>query len=303
MQIKRESILHTQGESILQTKIILFFVLLIILHIIFGITASALAWNADLTDEEKKMPEAKYYNPTFADFPQDVTNALLNGPIDREDVLDFENAADLQNGGYQKVENGYRLLDDDTGYVAVKTDFPGATGDMVYWWFWWHGFKDIRYKIWCPGKHYGVKIKDLFRANNRFLSYRERVENNTIYSTEDVGMGIQTLAIIFVPPEEFGFDPSQFKKQRIEAVICVEVGLMIAGINIDHSYMVHVWRKTPTGLELRSRFWLGKKLQCLWLRQLIFTEKTLRDMLSHCALEYNHLAGFLPEIYNEFGRR
>lgn len=285
--------MQTRGKSL--------FIILTILLTSFAITASVWAWNAGLTHEESRMPEAKYYNPAFADMPDEVAAALAHGPIDAEDVLDFENAADLQKPGYQNVENGYRLLDDGTGYVAVKTDFPGATGDMIYWWFWWHGYKDIRYKIWCPGYHYGVKIKDLSRANNPFLSYKKRIENNTIYSTENVGMGIQTLAIKFVPPEEFGFDQSQFKYQGIEAVLCVEVGLMIGGINVEHSYMCHVFRKTRNGLELRSRFWLGKMLQCLWLRELIFTEKTLRDMLKHCSLEYNHLAGFLPEIYDEFG--
>jgi hypothetical protein len=288
----------------MQTKSKSLFLVLLILLMSFGITSSAWAWwNAELTYEESIMPEARYYNPVFADLPEEVTAALLQGPIAMEDVLDFENAADLQKSGYQNVENGYRQLDDDTGYVAVKTDFPGATGNMIYWWFWWHGYKNIRYKIWCPGSHYAVKIKDLLRANNPFLSYRKRIENNTINSTENVGMGIQTLAIKFVPPEEFGFDPSQFKDQGIEAVRCVEVGLMVAGVNIEHSYMCHVWRKTANGLELRSRFWLGKKLQCKLLRQQIFTEHTLRDMLKHCALEYNHLAGFLPEIYYEFGPR
>jgi hypothetical protein len=274
----------------------------VVLFLMLFSPVASQAWKADLTDEELKMPEAKYYNPVFVDFPEDVVSALVQGPLEREDVLDFENTADLQQTGHGKADYGYRLLEDGTGYVAVKTDFPGASGDMIYWWFWWHGYKDIRYKIWCPGAHYAVKIKDLFRANNWLLPYRERIENNTIYSTENVGMGIQTLAIHFVPPEKFGFDPSQFKRQGIEAVLCVEVGLMIAGVNIPHSYMVHVWQKTPHGLELRSRFWLGKMLPYKWMRQLIFSEKTLKDMLFHCALEYNHLAGFLPDIYREFGR-
>jgi len=274
----------------------------VILLMKFFSSAASRAWNADLTDDERKMPEAKYYNPVFSDFPEDVVTALMQGPLDREDVLDFENVADLQKAGHKKADYGYRLLEDGTGYVAVKTDFPGVTGDRIHWWFWWHGYKDIRYKIWCPGAHYAVKIKDLFRANHPSLSYRERMENNTIYSTEDVGMGIQTLAIHFVPPEKFGFDPSQFKRHGIEAVLCAEVGLMIAGADIKHSYMVHVWRKTSDGLELRSRFWLGKMLPYQWMRQWIFSAKTLKDMLFHCALEYNHLAGFLPDIYREFGR-
>ncbi len=282
-----------KARTLLQLAVILFLMLLV--------PVLSRAWNAELTDEEITMPEAKYYNPVFADLPDEVVTALVQGPLDREDVLDFENVADLQRIGHEKADYGYRLLEDGSGYVAVRTEFPGATGDMIYWWFWWHGYKNIRYKIWCPGAHYAVKIKDLARANNWFLPYRERTENNTIYSTEDVGMGVQTLAIHFVPPEKFGFDPSQFKRQGIEAVLCVEVGLMIAGINIEHSYMVHVWRKSPNGLELRSRFWLGKMLPYKWMRQLIFSNKTLRDMLFHCALEYNHLAGFLPEIYREFG--
>jgi len=279
---------------------LLFFMIVFTIFSAAGCIEEDNRYSAGLTQEELAMPEARYYDPDFAALPQEVTDALAQGPMDEADALSFRDAYKLQEPGYHNVENGYALLDNDVGYVAVKTDFPGATGNMIYWWFWWHGYKDIRYKIWCPGYHYATIIKDLARMNNPSLSYRERVENNTIYSVEDVGMGVQKLAIKFVPPETFGFNPSRFKMNGIEAVLCVEVGLMIGNLNVEHSYMCHVWRKKGDGLELRSRFWLGKKLQSRLLRQLIITEDTVRDMVFHCSLEYNHLAGFLPEIYNEF---
>jgi len=49
------------------------------------------------------------------------------------------------------------MLHDESGYVAVRTRFPGCTAEMIDWWFTWaKKEEDIRYKIWYPGAHYSM---------------------------------------------------------------------------------------------------------------------------------------------------
>jgi hypothetical protein len=262
--------------------------------------ANGFAYYAGLTPLEKLKPEARYYNSTFAPLPDEVEEAFSNGPISSDQVLDIEDINDLLNPGYLEVENGYILNADGTGFVAVRTDFPDATGDMIHWWFWWHAYRNVRYKIWCPGDHYAISFHNEGQMNNPFLSYEQRYLNNPQYPVEDTGTGIRWLSIRFVPPEDFGFDTSKFNEMGIEAVICGVVGDRIAGLTINHTYMVHLFRRTADGLELRSRFWVGKALKSEALRKLMITENIVKKLGLHCSTEYNHLSEFLPDIYAEF---
>lgn len=255
---------------------------------------------SSLTNDEKNMPEAMYYNTEFTPLKTEVQMAFSGGPIDCSKSLQYEDLNYLLEPGYLEVENGYCLNDDGTGFVAVRNVFPGATAEMVQWWFWWHANKNIRYKIWCPGAHYEISVKDSDQANNMALSYEERRVGNIHYPLEDVGSGIDHLSIRFVSPEDFGFDISKFGENGIEAVICGVVGYIIAGVTVEHTYMSHVFRKNGDGLELRSRFWLGKAINSEGLRNLALKEDTAKNLGTHCAREFSHLSEFLPEIYEEF---
>jgi phloretin hydrolase len=256
--------------------------------------------NSKLTTKEKKMPESKYYNPEFAPLPSDVEAAFLSGPIDSADALQFEDINDLFEPGYLAVENGFCLNPDGTGFVAVKTYLPGATADMIQWWFWWHANKNIRYKIWCPGDHYAISVENEEQQNNKALTYEQRRVDNIHYPYEDTGSGVLELSIHFVSPETFGIDTSKFDEMGIEAVVCGIVGYMIGEVPLQHTKMIHVFRKYGNGLELRSRFWPGIVLPSVELRQLAITQDVVEDLAYHCSLEYNHLAEFLPRIYQEF---
>ncbi|PKN53177.1 MAG: hydrolase [Deltaproteobacteria bacterium HGW-Deltaproteobacteria-13] len=263
--------------------------------------AALLGLHAELTEQEMRQPEAKYYNPAFSPLSPDVQAAISGGPADCNRALKFENINDLLKPGYLDIENGYCLNPDDgTGFVAVKTDFPGATADMIHWWFWWHAYPDIRYKIWCPGDHYAIGIKNKQQAGNPALTYEQRYVNNTQFPYEDTGNGIFKLSIHFVPPEAFGFNTGKFEEAGIAAMVCARVGYMVGDLNIEHTYMCHEFRKTHNGLELRSRFWPGKALPGVALRKLAITEDVVKGLASHNAHEYSHLAEFLPEIYGEF---
>ena len=108
------------------------------------------------------------------------------------------------------------------------------------------------------------------------------------------------LSIRFMSPEDFGFDTTRFEEAGVEAVICGIVGYMIAGVKVEHTYMTHIFRRLGDGLEIRSRFWLGKAIGLAELRKLAITEGVARDLGYHCAYEYSHLSEFLPAIYEEF---
>jgi len=258
------------------------------------------ALNAELTLEEASMPEAKYYSDDFIPVPDEVMDGLALGSVPEDKTLPFDEINSMTQPGYLELENGYSLLEDGTAYVAVRTDFPGATGEMIYWWFRWHAMKDIRYKIWCPGAHYAISVEDMDQLTNERLSDKQSFLRNPQYPVEDIGPGPMTLSIRFVPPEQFGFKPATFRKNGVAAVICGVVGFRAGQMTIEHTNMCHVFRKKGDGLELRSRFWLGKRLNTPNLKKLIITEDLAMDMFLHCSQEFNHLAGFLPDIYNEF---
>jgi len=256
---------------------------------------------AELTDEEKTMPEAKYYSTDFVPVPDEVMDAVANGPADPAKALPLKDINQLLKPGYLAMENGYALLDDNTAYVAARTDMPGVTRDMIHWWFWWHALKDVRYKIWDPGAHYAISVEDLARYTDESVPIEKRYLNNRHFPVEDIGTGAMNLSIEFMSPEAFGFNTSLFKAYGIEAVVCGVVGFKVGETVVEHSYMCHIFRKKGDGVELRSRFWLGKKFNYPRLRKVVINEDLALNMMMHCSQEFNHLAGILPAVYAEFG--
>jgi hypothetical protein len=185
---------------------------------------------------------------------------------------------------------------------------------MLDWWFSWHALEDLRYKIWYPGSHAGTGVNDPERLKNKSLPLRERYWNTTHYPIEDVGIGREKLAIQFMPPEEFGFDTARFKAANVSTAICTRVGS--ENKKADHTDMCHFVRKVEGGVEMRSRFWIGRRIKVRmfagrspvnriantgFIRRMVIPRNTPWQMSRHCAQEYNNLAQILPDLYREFG--
>jgi hypothetical protein len=94
-------------------------------------------------------------------------------------------------------------------------------------------------------------------------------------------------------------------------VIAGRVGLSIAPIAFG--WLTHQVRATDSGAEMRSRFFLNHLEHLDLPGQAIATPPADRaplgeggpknlgvGLLSHCAVEMNHLASFLPALYEEF---
>ena len=265
------------------------------------------SWHAYLTAEEINHPLAKYWYKRAPVNPQ-VLAALENEPLDESEVLRWEDRRKLLDPGYLPAENGWRRMKDGSGYVAVKTFFPGASAEMIDWWFEWaQEEEDIRYKIWYPGAHYAMSQAPTPGAPD--YENPKPYWGKSRFPVEDVGIGVAQLRLDFVSPSEFGFE----SLPEDTTMLAVRVGA--ANGILKTTDMIHYIRPVEGGVEMRSRFWMARDLEGMsggagilaffvdnqFFKRLILPDKLPRELALHCANEYSQLASFLPELYAQYG--
>lgn len=107
-------------------------------------TVSEKKYPLTLTREETNHPLAKYYNQVATVSDEIIAEIKLKP---QEGGVKFKNINDILNSESSGFETGYTFLEDNVGYVAVNTQFPGATPERLDWWFDWVGYDPVRYKI------------------------------------------------------------------------------------------------------------------------------------------------------------
>lgn len=264
-------------------------------------------WHAYLTEEELRHPLAKYWF-TKAEVSQSVLEALAGPPLETSDVLAWEDRADLLSADMQSAQTGWSSFEDGSGYVAVNTFFPGATAEMIDWWFEWaQQEEDIRYKIWYPGAHYAMSQ----RPTEGAPAYKNAKPywGMSRFPVEDVGVGIARLRLDFVAPSEFGFDELPMGS----TMLAVQVGLPNGLLKTTD--MIHYVRSVEGGVEMRSRFWIAREFEAMAdglgvaaalannsvVKRRLVPKNLARELALHCANEYSQLASFLPELYEQYG--
>lgn len=233
------------------------------------------------------------------------------------ELADF--ADSLERPGYASLETGWTVVDGKT-YVAVRTDMPGVTAAMWDWWFGWHSTESARYKLWYPDAHQFTAIGQ-DRSADRALTDRQRYVDNVSYVDEYIGGRLQRLAIRFFDPRSLGFEDRPGWTH-----ICARVGY--SNLPVVFGWLVHQIPPTEDGSQMRSRFCLNDPaildlprgaqttgggtrpltmVRRLGLQRLDarLTSRALPstigpDLLFHCAKEMNHLASFLPQLYEAF---
>jgi hypothetical protein len=238
----------------------------------------------------------KFFNPEMAPLPRHIVEALEHGPQADQVLLGFDDASTLLDDGYQQTENGYGRLRDGGIQASVRTDMPGVTPAMWDWWFGWHGSDSRRYKLWHPRAHASAHWAD-DNADGHYVGRISIIE-------EYLGSAYTKAAIAFVEPSKFGLT-------RLGDGVAVCARLGSTEIPVDVGWFIHHVRPTPDGSEMRSRFWMGgrhvgvrkgNRLTDAAVRPV--ADRQLpdpRDLMVHCAQEMNHLAGFLPTLYEHFG--
>ena len=263
-----------------------------------------------LRSELRGRSYERFFRWEMDPLPAEVEDALRSGPSSPTSVLPRDEVDQLLEPGYLAMENGYARSDDGMIQVAVRTDFPRATGAMIDWWFGWHGVETERYKLWHPQAHLFTQNR-FPRPDDAGMPDRARYVGNTSYVDEYIGPAIQRLAIRFMEPREFGFTEEGFEKAGVSTAVCARVGF--SDFPVDTGYLVHLMRETDAGCEMRSRFWLGdlrvrsfppgnavdRLLDNPSLRRRLAPDRLGAHLLVHCAEEMNHLASFLPDLFEQ----
>ncbi|KAF4774077.1 PhlG protein [Colletotrichum scovillei] len=219
-----------------------------------------------------------------------------------EGILPITESRRLLEPGYHAHENGWRSLPDGTAYVTSRTRFPGSTGDMVRWWFWWHSVEPERYALWFPYDHLAARSTYADRLHRTDLSHTQKWLGSTHRVTEFIGATKMTVNIHFVDPAQYGLPWEELKAAGYEAAVCAELrdGLVS---NLKIGDFLHLWRKTEDGLELRI---MGMKVGIDYLAGALgFKHRMAGDNIAyehfiHDQTEFTNLASFLPGLYADY---
>lgn len=232
-----------------------------------------------------------------------VVAALDSGPIDPVDALRVAELSALLDPGYHRAETGFCTFEDGRGYVAVLTKMPGVTAEMLDWWFDWHPHDPLRYRIWFPQAHFDIRFEPATAAGDKPFY-------NTIHHPiEDVGLGRDRIRIEFLDPVEFGFPVGSVPSEGCATIVCGFAG--DDRRRVRHTKMCHFAREAGDGLELRSRFWIGERIEFYaaagravnpLLNTALVRSKAVpagapEALARHCAQEYSNLAAILPELW------
>jgi hypothetical protein len=161
--------------------------------------------------------------------------------------------------------------------------------------------------LWHPRAHIDNGTRDM-RGDDPGLTDREKYMT-THYVTEYIGNNLEKIKITFFEPEKLFGEAADLRAGGTTALVCGRVELQSAPIAIG--WIIHQIREQDDCTEMRSRFWLGPPeisgsrnsdprnwlLRSRLLQRIVMPADLGRDMLEHCAMEMNHLAGFLPRLY------
>jgi len=233
----------------------------------------------------------------------------LERPMDPADAVRLPDLDRLLDPNPLAVESGWCVLPDGVGYVAVRTEMPDVTGEMVDWWFDWHPRDESRYRAWHPKAHIanGIERGGVARAKAHWGAVHRPVE--------DIGTGVVRARIAFRSPTEIGFSTDALHDPRVATIVCGYAG--DEDRHVQHTVMAHVFLHAEEGVVLRSRFWLGAALRpylpaalavpASWamnnrrVRAMALPKDAPRALARHCAEEFTNLGSLLPELYRRFG--
>lgn len=261
-----------------------------------------------LFPEEEKMPLAKYFYNYEVKMPTPLEMQIINaGPMKLEDAILPENFTDLlKPTGYDKVEMGYCMFPDGSGYVATyRVRPPHISGEMERWYRNWRNLKsrsmvpghgNLRYKIWLPADHF----------DHYYVNWIDGTDG--VFTTESLDLGegdrlYNTIRHQF-DVRDFGVTEEQLQELKDADINFNGKGSWESFDEPGSHLCLSITRPCPWGgVETRSREWIGwRPVNGKLVRDesTYCTEEYLRKVVIHTLVEWNHLYTFLPDLYAEY---
>ena len=262
-----------------------------------------------LFPEEEKMPLAKYFYNYPLHAPTPVEMQIINqlNPMNPEDAILPENFMDLLKPyGYDKIELGYCMFPDGSGYVATyRVRPPHISGEMERWYRNWRNLKsksmvpghgNLRYKIWNYADHF----------DHYYVNWQDGSDG--IHTTESLDLGggdrmYDTIRHQF-DLKDFGLTDEKMKELK-------DAGCQLTGKGSYETFdepgthlCLSYSRPCPLGgIETRSREWIGwRPVNGKLVRDpsTKCSEEYLKKVVIHTLVEWEHLYTFLPDLYAEY---
>jgi hypothetical protein len=261
----------------------------------------------ELATEEKKLPLAKYWEKYPLLMPPPLHRQLLDaGPMKLEDAVPAERWLDLlQIEGYRKVEYGYCMMPDSSGYyVEYYLTPPAVKREMRAWFGKWVNIKsksmvpgqgNLRYKLWCPVDHW----------DHKFVNGTDGSDGIWAFGTLDLGKSgakngsAETSHSINL--RDYGL--TEKRENELKEAGCA-VRAVYEEVEGGHHLVLSLTRPCPFGgTETLSHEWIGwyaKDGKIVRDEGTPVSEGYLKNVLEHNVVEHMHLPRFLPELYAEY---
>lgn len=278
----------------------------------------------ELTPEEEAKRYSKIFYKPLADIPQKDLDVINSDPCDPKLALRIEDRDQLLLPGYLPIETGYCQFEDGSSFAATKVDFPGATPEMFDWWFNWHPLEPLRYAMWSPNAHMTISAQtpDGHRDSSGY-PLKTRNYGKVHFPVEGFRYDVASPAMIqFLSPADFGLDPLKVAVSPVKSMFLADLFILGGGVSFSDTeekkqevdlsakspfnVFFHTVRTVEGGCELRSRYWIGKtivngKPVHVDFPEGMDTERFAWENCRHSLTEYNNLASFLPQLYEEMG--
>ncbi len=258
-------------------------------------------------EQSKARSYYKYYSKEFAAVPKEKLDFLKAPYRKMEDGLDINDRNKLFEPGYLPDEQGIFPTAQGGAVVANRTFFPGSNGEMLQWWFGWHGVDPLRYAIWDPYDHYDLEISFADRAKilDPATPIPQKCYDVLHVVTESLVMGDAPVPLYlwFSDPAKLGYDASKIFTEACSFMVCANVEIKTPMGHLP-VVMTHMARDIEGGCELRTRFWMGYNIingqaQYLMPGGASFPQKVCEELLSHNFNEFTNLSVLLPQVYAE----
>lgn len=251
-----------------------------------------------LTDEEKKLPYAKYYYREMAPIPEEKLRVWKGAAADPALATPFEKRNDFLA---DKVELsiGFTVAEDGTGFVANSTFMPDVTVEMFDWWFGWHSVgSDLRYKLWDRDDHFYARALNPAHVLDPNVPNAQKTWGVTHDILEDIGMGPDPLKLSFMKPSDLGYDMSLIGTSTCSSMVCA------VGVSGCPAVMTHKAVAVDGGIWFKSHFWIGYgmvdgRVVCILPAEAAIPIEIPRALFGHNIKEFSNLASFLPQLYAE----
>lgn len=254
--------------------------------------------SADLTEEEKRSPFAKYYYEPIPELQPQMKEAIENGPLSEEQMyMPNEAGPILVSGSKNYPLNGYGVLKNGVGYSTMLVKQDGITDEMIA------AYRDhfavtedmkqrtLFYKTWYPGKH--------------LIHFEDAI-------IEDFGWGFCLQDMnweLFNMEKHSGIKKEELPKLDPNCIAVMGVGGKCFAINnpedCTETFMIQYLRDTDQGRELCIHYFYGLKMFadgrmeiCPNVGREELTER-MKGMMQHAMYECCNEIKHIKEFWNE----